>query len=111
MLSQVLAHAVNNGYQGYHDLEVRSVNGHKVKNLRHMKQLVEGVAAEMTPDLKHNGHETQPGPWIEIMLEGSRLLVIERAGAMEATQEILENFRVSHMCSADLMVDQGKTAE
>ena len=109
VLSQVLAHAVNNGYQGYHDLEVRSVNGHKVKNLRHMKQLVEGVAAEMTPDPKHGGDEPQPDPWIEIMLEGSRLLVIERAGAMEATQEILENFRVSHSCSADLMgPDQGE---
>ena len=64
MLSQVLAHAVNNGYQGYHDLEVRSVNGHSVKNLRHMKELVEGNAAADT-----GGDE-----WIEILLEGSRVV-------------------------------------
>lgn len=98
VLSQVLAHAVNNGYQGYHDLEVRSVNGHKVKNLRHMKELVEGVAEEMISD-----GDDVARPWIEIMLEGSRLVVIERSVAMEATQEILENFRVSNMCSADLI--------
>lgn len=102
MLSQVLAHAVNNGYQGYHDLEVRSVNGHKVRNLRHMKALVEGVAEEMTQDQADN-HTEALHPWIEIMLEGSRLVVIERAAAVEATKEILENFRVSHMCSADLI--------
>ena len=105
VLSQVLAHAVNNGYQGYHDLEVRSVNGHKVRNLRHMKQLVEGVADEMTRDVSENV-DAVSHPWIEIMLEGSQLIVIERPGAMDATQEILENFRVSHMCSADLMDDQ-----
>ena len=29
------------GYQGYHDLEVRRVNGERVENLRHMKSLVE----------------------------------------------------------------------
>ena len=105
VLSQVLAHAVNNGYQGYHDLEVRSVNGHKVRNLRHMKQLVEGVADEMVRDVSKNLDAVSP-PWIEITLEGSRLIVIERSSAIDATQEILENFRVSHMCSADLMDDQ-----
>ena len=64
VLTQVLAHTVNNGatpypitpwlvrqaqtdlggaagYQGYHDLEVRRVNGERVENLRHMKTLVE----------------------------------------------------------------------
>eukprot|EP01043_Picozoa_sp_COSAG02_P094661 COSAG02_NODE_31079_length_539_cov_1.611364_1_plen_134_part_00 len=101
VLSQVLAHAVNNGYQGYHDLEVRAVNGHKVRNLRHMKELVEGVAEEMN----HSDGDDVARQWIEIMLEGSRLVVIERSVAMEATQEILENFRVSNMCSADLIDD------
>ena len=41
VMSQVLAHAVNNGYQGYNDLEVRRVNGSTVRNLRHLKNLVE----------------------------------------------------------------------
>ena len=46
ILSQVLAHPANNGYQGFHDLEVRAVNGAKVKNLRQMKELVENAQVD-----------------------------------------------------------------
>ena len=40
-------------------------------------------------------------PWIKIMLERSRLVVIERSIAIETTQEILGNFRrfVSVTCA------------
>jgi hypothetical protein len=110
VLSQVLAHAINNVYQGYHDLEVRSVNGTTVRNLRHMKALVEGTAEELTlsagASAAAEGSEAAGAslsPWIEIVLEGSRLVVIPREGAMAATQEILDNFRVSNHCSQDLL--------
>ena len=108
VLSQVLAHAINNGYQGYHDLEVRSVNGTTVRNLRHMKALVEGTAEELSAGASAAEGEAAGAslsPWIEIVLEGSRLVVIPREGAMAATQEILENFRVSNHCSQDLLLD------
>ena len=43
ILSQVLADEVNAGYQGMHDLEVRSVNGKRVHNLRELRDAVEGA--------------------------------------------------------------------
>lgn len=45
------------------------------------------------------------GEWIEILLEGSRVVVIPRDGVAETTAEILDNFRVSAACSKDLLLD------
>jgi len=46
VLSQVLVHDVNNGYQNMSDMQVKYVNGAEVLNLAHLKQLVETAVVE-----------------------------------------------------------------
>ena len=110
---------------------MKKVNGVAVRNLRHLKSLVEGEAAPPQPQ-QHDAAASDGGvtagaaaaadgggvpqeqlntegaaasSWVEIELEGGRLVVInrrrvEREGANAA---ILASYRVPASASADLL--------
>ena len=86
ILSQVLADEVNAGYQGMHDLEVRSVNGKRVHNLRELRDAVEGAE----------------GAFLRLDFVDDRVLVVNRAEAEAAHARIMAKHRVPSRASIDL---------
>ena len=86
ILSQVLADEVNAGYQGMHDLEVRSVNGRRVHNLRELRDAVEGAE----------------GAFLRLDFVDDRVLVVNRAEAEAAHARIMAKHRVPSRASPDL---------
>ena len=65
--------------------QVRTVNGVTVKNLSHMKELVEGGSNHDAGGVAEGG-----GGWIEVELEGSRLVVVPLQDAQRALAEIMQ---------------------
>lgn len=90
VLSQVLAHKINNGYVGMSDLVVRRVGDTAVKNLAHLAEL-----------LREGGTDTD---FVEVTLEGNRKIIMSHSEAVRSDEEILARFRVPSACSDDLLV-------
>ena len=86
LLSQVLADEINAGYQGMHDVEVRAVNGQRVRNLRALKSAVESAA----------------GAFLRLDLADDRVLVVNREEADKAHARIMAKHRVPGRTSRDL---------
>jgi hypothetical protein len=86
LLSQVLADEINAGYQGMHDLEVRCVDGERVRNLKELKRAV----------------ETATGEYLRLDLADDRVLVVNRKEANEAHARIMLKHRVPSRMSRDL---------
>ena len=86
LLSQVLADEINAGYQGMHDVEVRAVNGRRVRNLRALKSAVESAA----------------GAFLRLDLADDRVLVVNREEADRAHARIMAKHRVPSRVSRDL---------
>ena len=86
LLSQVLADEINAGYQGMHDVEVRSVNGERVRNLRQLKKRVEDAR----------------GAFLRLDLADDRVLVVNREEAEKAHARIMAKHRVPSRVSRDL---------
>ena len=86
LLSQVLADEINAGYQGMHDVEVRAVNGRRVRNLRALKSAVESAAGE----------------FLRLDLADDRVLVVNREEADRAHARIMAKHRVPSRVSRDL---------
>ena len=90
ILSVVLVDAVNAGYSSMADLEVKRVNGEEVRNLRHLRELVERCGG--------------PGgePYVRFDLADDRVLVLDAAEAAAAHPRILRRHRVPEHMSACL---------
>ncbi|MDD3127378.1 MAG: serine protease [Candidatus Izemoplasmatales bacterium] len=86
VLSEVLADDVNMGYQQITYISVDSINGVKVKNLKHLIELIE------------NSKER----FIDIKLENKGRVVMELSKMKEATPRILERYRIPTDRSNDL---------
>jgi hypothetical protein len=55
VLSQVLAHNANIGYETYKNLHLKSLNGVPVKNLKHLKSLIDSIAKSSGEDVSGSG--------------------------------------------------------
>ena len=86
VMTNILAHDVNIGYQDMgNDILIR-VNGHVIKDMRHLKTILESNTEKfVTFDFESGGQ-----------------IVIDPAKAREARPDILEKYRVSAYCSKDL---------
>ncbi|KFK31613.1 hypothetical protein AALP_AA6G135800 [Arabis alpina] len=83
----VLADDINAGYISFEDLQVKTVNGVQVENLRHLYEMIENCCAE---DLR-------------LDLENDQVMVLNYKDAKEATSLILEHHRISSPISKDLL--------
>ena len=84
---RVLAADVNEGYHNVSSWTVESVNGLKVRNLRHLIELIEGAGQE---------------PFMVLQNEWGQQLVLEREKAESAGPRILETYRIPKDRSPDL---------
>ena len=80
LLSQVLSHQINIGYEHLNNMHVLGVNGTKVRNLAHLVELVEASSSKfLTFDLAPN----------------DEMVVLEAAALAAATGEILAQHNIS----------------
>ncbi len=90
IITDVLADVSVEGYIGTSGVHVRSVNGEKVRNLRHLVELIDGAQGEFLRlgiDCDH---------------EWDTLLVLDLAALREATPRVLERYRIPSDRSDDL---------
>ncbi|CAN0417198.1 unnamed protein product [Pylaiella littoralis] len=88
ILTQVLAHEVNVGYEGFANLRLLSFNGERVKSLKHLVRLADENQEE----------------FLRFDLFQNRLVVLEAAAVPEATAQICEDNSIPSQRSADLMI-------
>jgi hypothetical protein len=90
ILTDVLADICVEGYIGAAGVHVRSVNGVKVRDLRHLVELVDGAKGEFL----------QLG--IDDNNEWDSLMVLDLAALREATPRVMERYRIPTDRSAGL---------
>ncbi|XP_023636100.1 putative protease Do-like 12, mitochondrial [Capsella rubella] len=78
IISQVMSHDINQGYSDLEDLQVKKVNGVKVKNLKHLCELIEGCCRKN----------------LRLDLEDDKVIVLNYKSAKKATFEILERHNI-----------------
>lgn len=86
VLSHVLLHKINYGYQNLTNSQVLSFNGTKIHNLAQLVQLV----------------ESNEKPHLRFDLEDGMVVIIDAKEAAEATPNILTTHRIHHSKSSDL---------
>ncbi|CAM9335614.1 unnamed protein product, partial [Hapterophycus canaliculatus] len=89
ILTQVLAHEVNVGYEGFSNMQLLSFNGQRVKSLKHLVRLADANQEE----------------FLRFDLFRDRLVVLEAARVAEATKQICEDNSIPSARSADLVPD------
>ena len=93
VLSQVLAHDVNVGYHTTYNFLVKTIDGKPIKNIREVIRLIESASEN---------------PYLELTDETGAVIVLDRAAAKKAHQEILTRYRIGKDRSADLGVEVSK---
>lgn len=86
LLSQVLAHAVNIGYEGVSHLKALRFNGTKIRNVKHLAQLVDSCTSA----------------YMRFELEDSVVVVLATNSACAATPGILKEYCIAHDRSPNL---------
>jgi len=79
VLSGVLPHQVNRGYQDWENDVVAEVQGQPVKNMEHFNQLLDGM----------------DGKWMEIKFQDHSIMVLDLEEALQASGQILSNFSIA----------------
>ena len=93
VLTDVLADISVEGYIGTAGVHVRSVNGDKVRDLRHLVELVDGAEGEFLEFGIDDNNE-----W-------DSLMVFDLAALREATPRVMERYRIPVDRSEDLRAD------
>jgi len=86
LLSQVLVHDVNTGYQHTTNIQVHKFNGVEIQNLQHLVSLVESCTES----------------FVRFDLEFQRVVIMDRALALQASEEILAQHAIAHNKSKDI---------
>jgi S1-C subfamily serine protease len=95
LLSQVLAHRVNEGYHGIRNMPIEEIDGQPVRSLADALRLIE------TPSER---------PYIELRNARGGYIVLERAAAKAAHREILSTYRIPGDRSDDLAAGPDRAA-
>jgi hypothetical protein len=117
ILSQVLTHEVNMGYQTMTDAQITHVNKELIVNLKHFKTVVDkavkafldGKAAaesDATPAVTGEGEvekeASSASVHLSLDLKDGRVVVLDIAAALAVHDELLEQNRVPSDRSSDL---------
>jgi len=87
VLTQVLAHELTMGYDRLENMLLLTINGTKVKNLRHVMELVEACAGE----------------YLRFGLQTNHAIVLKTQAAKEATNDVLNKHGIPSDRSRDLV--------
>ncbi|XP_019088189.1 PREDICTED: putative protease Do-like 11, mitochondrial [Camelina sativa] len=86
IISKILEDDINKGYESLDDLQVKKVNSVKVKNLKHLCELIEKCS---TKDLR-------------LVLEDNKVMVLNTESAKKATLKIMERHKIKSVISKDI---------
>lgn len=87
VISHVLADEVNFGYSAMVNIRVRTINGVRVRNLRHVVEILTGMTEG----------------WVKIEGDQHQVIIVDHIEAMNAEARILKLHRVPAAMSSDLM--------
>lgn len=90
LLSQVIAHTCNIGYETHRNMQLVSLNENPIKNLKGLKQLVDSFL------------ETPTRPLLFEFANGQMIVIDSNAGRVAQSQICQEHF-IPHHCSVDLL--------
>jgi hypothetical protein len=84
----MFTHKISKGYDVSYSAAVAEVNGVRIRNLKHMVEVIRGATGE----------------FIEFTFQGKTTdaIVFYRKEALEATEEILNDNGIRHQCSPDI---------
>lgn len=98
LLSQVLAHTCNIGYENSRNMILHAFNGVKVLNLKHLKSLLYAV----TPTAVDVSEDASNKLFFEFT--NGMILVLDRQSALEAQHELCAQHFIPSSFSVDLSV-------
>jgi len=90
LLSQVIAHTCNIGYETHRNMQLVSLNGNPINNLKGLKQLVDSFLEKTTR------------PLLFEFANGQTIVIDSNAGRLAQAQICQEHF-IPHHCSIDLI--------
>lgn len=97
LLSQVISHSCNVGYETYRNMQLKTYNGEKVKSMKHLKQLF-GESAASAEAQAADGNN-----YITLVFENGQVVVMEEAAAVQAFEDIASEHFIQKWCSEDLL--------
>jgi hypothetical protein len=81
-------HKISKGYNIAYTTSVAAVNGTRIRNLKHMVEVIRDATGEFI-ELTFNGNETD-------------MVVFKRKEALDSTEEILSDNGIRQQCSPDI---------
>jgi hypothetical protein len=131
LLSQVIAHSCNIGYEMYKNLQLKAFNGVPVKNLKHLKSLLDvleathgsgssstssssassssaGSKTKVVGKAAKEGKGTTPSTTnkpssLVFEFSNGQIIVMDGAGAIRAKDQICKEHFIPQYCSTDLL--------
>jgi len=104
VISQILVSDTNVGYSSCSPSLVTSVNGEKIRNLRHLAILLDEIKInfekKMTTEI--DGADAIPSEFLRLELEDGRIVILDVKEALESSQEILKQQNIPYNMSQDL---------
>lgn len=88
LLSYVMPHNVNRGYHNYADYIISEVNGQKVRNLKHLIQIL---------------RDNEKSPYVKFIAGNKQTIVLSPSKAAEAMPEIMKTYNIPADRSKDLL--------
>ena len=96
LLSQVISHSCNIGYETYRNLHLESFNGEKVRSMRHLKALVDQAVQRV--ERGGAGRDT----FITLEFANGQIIVLDEEAAVGAQAQIASEHFIQSFCSEDL---------
>ena len=96
LLSQVISHSCNVGYETYRNMQLKTYNGVKVKSMKHLKELF--GKSNAVAEVQARGDD-----YITLVFENGQVVVLEEPAAVHAFKDIASEHFIQKWCSEDLL--------
>lgn len=113
LLSQVLSHSCNVGYENFQNMVLKEFNGIPIKNLKQLKDLVDSCLAKTPKNRQNQGQnmglqddlEKVEDNWEPMVFEFANgvVAVLDTELAEKAQKELFEEHLIPSYCSSDLL--------
>jgi|Transcript_27146 hypothetical protein len=116
MLSQVIAHSCNIGYEMNKNLRLMKFNNVEIRNLKQLKELVDGldspneskdsskkVSKNGKSSKKSTGEKSQSSSSMVFEFSNGQIVVLDGREALGAKDQICREHFIPSFCSADLL--------
>ena len=96
LLSQVISHSCNIGYETYRNLHLERFNGEQVRSMQHLKILVDEVENRVKLE------EEDKDAFLTLEFANGQVIVLDERAAVGAQEQIASEHFIQSFCSEDL---------